>query len=233
MLSGQEKANAKQIQFEQDRLNALLGAREKAVRRQRLLDNIEATGAYIVAVANAAKGIAEQADEPFPLNVIAIAATVTALIASGISLISGFRSLKQDGLALNEGSRFVDYNGGKPDRSDAKGDTIKAWLKRGERVETVENNKKYGGLYNLIDDLQPSSESVNLAKAVLQGVFVAPIGQANNNYGGGQIQVNNDNVVSEILKQNIILKKQFALLNNSIEGLGGQIAEIIKRGALK
>ena len=63
--------------------------------------------------------------------------------------------------------------------------------------------------------------------------FVAPIGQANNNYGGGQIQVNNDNVVSEILKQNIILKKQFALLNNSIEGLGGQIAEIIKRGALK
>ena len=233
MLSGQEKANAKQIQFEQDRLNALLGAREKAVRRQRLLDNIEATGAYIVAVANAAKGIAEQADEPFPLNVIAIAATVTALIASGISLISGFRSLKQDGLALNEGSRFVDYNGGKPDRSDAKGDTIKAWLKRGERVETVENNKKYGGLYNLIDDLQPSSESVNLAKAVLQGVFVAPIGQANNNYGGGQIQVNNDNVVSEILKQNIILKKQFAILNNSIEGLGGQIAEIIKRGALK
>ena len=233
MLSGQEKANAKQIQFEQDRLNALLGAREKAVRRQRLLDNIEATGAYIVAVANAAKGIAEQADEPFPLNVIAIAATVTALIASGVSLISGFRSLKQDGLALNEGSRFVDYNGGKPDRSDAKGDTIKAWLKRGERVETVENNKKYGGLYNLIDDLQPSSESVNLAKAVLQGVFVAPIGQANNNYGGGQIQVNNDNVVSEILKQNIILKKQFALLNNSIEGLGGQIAEIIKRGALK
>lgn len=233
MLSGQEKANAKQIQFEQDRLNALLGAREKAVRRQRLLDNIEATGAYIVAVANAAKGIAEQAAEPFPLNVIAIAATVTALIASGISLISGFRSLKQDGLALNEGSRFVDYNGGKPDRSDAKGDTIKAWLKRGERVETVENNKKYGGLYNLIDDLQPSSESVNLAKAVLQGVFVAPIGQANNNYGGGQIQVNNDNVVSEILKQNIILKKQFALLNNSIEGLGGQIAEIIKRGALK
>lgn len=233
MLSGQEKANAKQIQFEQDRLNALLGAREKAVRRQRLLDNIEATGAYIVAVANAAKGIAEQAAEPFPLNVIAIAATVTALIASGISLISGFRSLKQDGLALNEGSRFVDYNGGKPDRSDAKGDTIKAWLKRGERVETVENNKKYGGLYNLIDDLQPSSESVNLAKAVLQGVFVAPIGQANNNYGGGQIQVNNDNVVSEILKQNIILKKQFAILNNSIEGLGGQIAEIIKRGALK
>lgn len=233
MLSGQEKANAKQIQFEQDRLNALLGAREKAVRRQRLLDNIEATGAYIVAVANAAKGIAEQAAEPFPLNVIAIAATVTALIASGISLISGFRSLKQDGLALNEGSRFVDYNGGKPDRSDAKGDTIKAWLKRGERVETVENNKKYGGLYNLIDDLQPSSESVNLAKAVLQGVFVAPIGQANNNYSGGQIQVNNDNVVSEILKQNIILKKQFALLNNSIEGLGGQIAEIIKRGALK
>lgn len=233
MLSGQEKANAKQIQFEQDRLNALLGAREKAVRRQRLLDNIEATGAYIVAVANAAKGIAEQADEPFPLNVIAIVATVTALIASGVSLISGFRSLKQDGLALNEGSRFVDYNGGKPDRSDAKGDTIKAWLKRGERVETVENNKKYGGLYNLIDDLQPSSESVNLAKAVLQGVFVAPIGQANNNYGGGQIQVNNDNVVSEILKQNIILKKQFAILNNSIEGLGGQIAEIIKRGALK
>lgn len=233
MLSGQEKANAKQIQFEQDRLNALLGAREKAVRRQRLLDNIEATGAYIVAVANAAKGIAEQAGEPFPLNVIAIVATVTALIASGISLISGFRSLKQDGLALNEGSRFVDYNGGKPDRSDAKGDTIKAWLKRGERVETVENNKKYGGLYNLIDDLQPSSESVNLAKAVLQGVFVAPIGQANNNYGGGQIQVNNDNVVSEILKQNIILKKQFAILNNSIEGLGGQIAEIIKRGALK
>lgn len=233
MLSGQEKANAKQIQFEQDRLNALLEAREKAVRRQRLLDNIEATGAYVVAVANAAKGIAEQAGEPFPLNVIAIAATVTALIASGISLISGFRSLKQDGLALNEGSRFVDYNGGKPDRSDAKGDTIKAWLKRGERVETVENNKKYGGLYNLIDDLQPSSESVNLAKAVLQGVFVAPIGQANNNYGGGQIQVNNDNVVSEILKQNIILKKQFALLNNSIEGLGGQIAEIIKRGALK
>lgn len=233
MLSGQEKANAKQIQFEQDRLNALLEAREKAVRRQRLLDNIEATGAYVVAVANAAKGIGKQADEPFPLNVIAIAATVTALIASGISLISGFRSLKQDGLALNEGSRFVDYNGGKPDRSDAKGDTIKAWLKRGERVETVENNKKYGGLYNLIDDLQPSSESVNLAKAVLQGVFVAPIGQANNNYGGGQIQVNNDNVVSEILKQNIILKKQFALLNNSIEGLGGQIAEIIKRGALK
>lgn len=233
MLSGQEKANAKQIQFEQDRLNALLGAREKAVRRQRLLDNIEATGAYIVAVANAAKGIAKQAGEPFPLNVIAIVATVTALIASGISLISGFRSLKQDGLALNEGSRFVDYNGGKPDRSDAKGDTIKAWLKRGERVETVENNKKYGGLYNLIDDLQPSSESVNLAKAVLQGVFVAPIGQANNNYGGGQIQVNNDNVVSEILKQNIILKKQFAILNNSIEGLGGQIAEIIKRGALK
>lgn len=233
MLSGQEKANAKQIQFEQDRLNALLEAREKAVRRQRLLDNIEATGAYVVAVANAAKGIGKQADEPFPLNVIAIAATVTALIASGISLISGFRSLKQDGLALNEGSRFVDYNGGKPDRSDTKGDTIKAWLKRGERVETVENNKKYGGLYNLIDDLQPSSESVNLAKAVLQGVFVAPIGQANNNYGGGQIQVNNDNVVSEILKQNIILKKQFAILNNSIEGLGGQIAEIIKRGALK
>lgn len=233
MLSGQEKANAKQIQFEQDRLNALLEAREKAVRRQRLLDNIEATGAYVVAVANAAKGIGKQADEPFPLNVIAIAATVTALIASGISLISGFRSLKQDGLALNEGSRFVDYNGGKPDRSDAKGDTIKAWLKRGERVETVENNKKYGTLYNLIDDLQPSSESVNLAKAVLQGVFVAPIGQANNNYGGGQIQVNNDNVVSEILKQNIILKKQFAILNNSIEGLGGQIAEIIKRGALK
>lgn len=233
MLSGQEKANAKQIQFEQDRLNALLEAREKAVRRQRLLDNIEATGAYVVAVANAAKGIADQADEPFPLNVIAIAATVTALITSGISLISGFRSLKQDGLALNEGSRFVDYNGGKPDRSDTKGDTIRAWLKRGERVETVENNKKYGTLYNLIDDLQPNNESVNLAKAVLQGVFVAPIGTGNSGNSGVQIQVNNEGVISELLKQNVILKKQFNMLNANIERLGGQIAEIIKRGALK
>ena len=123
-------------------------------------DVISTSGAVIkglagVAAAVASGGIAEQAKLPFPANVAAIGTTAAAIL-------SAFSAIKKAG-KFATGTKFLEGAG------TGTSDSIPAWLSRGERVETAENNRLYGSAYDFLTDRKVSPQgAINALEAARQ-----------------------------------------------------------------
>lgn len=130
-----DNGQAEQYEKELKRLDNLEKERTKIAQRQILVNQL-------LAVSNGIVAISEQAKLPFPLNAIAIAGTITSLV---VGLAAAKQQLSQN--KFYKGSKYV-TDSTVPDGID----TVPSMLTKGERVVTVDNNRKYFDIYNAIEE---------------------------------------------------------------------------------
>ena len=206
-----DKGQAEQYERELQRLDKLEQERRKIAQRQVLINQL-------LAVSNGVVAISEQAKLPFPLNVVAIAGTLTSLVA-GLAVAK--QQLNQN--KFFKGTKYVRDNS-VPDGID----TVPSMLTKGERVVTVDNNKKYFDIYNAIED------NPNFANKVKDLYY----GRANNvNFAGvsysplikdatPRVNVNNNIDINSIVRATLQVKE-------AIENRPSKSLSISSRGIAK
>mgnify|MGYP003618207984 CR=1 FL=1 len=191
-----DEGNAEALQREEARLRQLTEARERAAARQRRIAAVlnaanialAATESIVAITRSAAQG-GVAAPVTVPITLAAIAAGIGIIT----SLIGGFSNQTAQG--FEEGTPFVK---GKKERSTAK-DNIPAWLTEGERVVTVNNNRKYYDIYEYIEKNKPNPE---LLKQRLAGNVVIDYNALQSqhiNAKGYELQAAVKSVISEQL----------------------------------
>lgn len=135
--------NAELLQIEQKRLDELNKKKEKFVRQQQAL-------AVIELIANSTIAVSKAATEPFPLNLIAITATLVAL-AAGIAKAKATAA----SAAFKDG--VIDLQGPGTETSDS----INARLSKRESVMTAAETKKYKPTLLAIRNRKINPDSLN------------------------------------------------------------------------
>lgn len=146
-----DKGNAAMFEAEKKRLQKLVDERRKAAERNAAIAQVEAAANAAVAIARAA------AEGGGFLSAATIAAT---LIALGAGLIQA-RTLAADSIPSTgffTGTPFVDREG----RHKPGIDTVPAMLTRGERVQTVEENRRHWNLFEGVRTGDPHQLSSGL-----------------------------------------------------------------------
>ncbi len=154
-----------------------------------------------IAAAESAISIAKQAGREFPTNIIAIAATLTA-ITSGISTI-------KSAAKFATGTKFVDGPG------TETSDSVPAMLSRGERVETAQTNRLYGSAIDLFTDRKISPELAEAALNLAMGGGMKDLGALPSQGGQTQYADGTRQIVDAINN-----KKSFVDIHVSKDGIG-------------
>ena len=142
-----DEGNAEALEREQARLETLLIQREEAAQRQQRLSLILQASNFALAASEAVVAITKTSAESgvlTPVTVPLIAAALAAGIGFILSLVNSTKGTIQ---AFKEGTPFVQGQGGI--------DNVPAMLTRGERVTTVEDNQRYGSIYDYLSNHRP------------------------------------------------------------------------------
>jgi hypothetical protein len=142
-----DEGNAEALEREQARLETLLIQREEAAERQQKLSLILQASNLALAATEAILAVTKAGAFGGPAAPVTIG-LVSAALAAGVGFIlSLVNSTKGSIQAFKEGTPFVQGQGGI--------DNVPAMLTRGERVTTVEDNQRYGSIYDYLSNHRP------------------------------------------------------------------------------
>ena len=142
-----DEGNAEALEREQARLETLLIQREEAAERQQKLSLILQASNFALAASEAILAITSAGAESGVAAPVVIP-LVGAALAAGIAFILGLvNSTKGSIQAFKDGEPYVNGPSGI--------DNVPAMLTRGERVTTVEDNQRYGSIYDYLSNHRP------------------------------------------------------------------------------